>query len=439
MQLTRRALWLLLPVAFWLAAAAWRPWFLWGAGIWLLGAVVLLIADWQLAVGRDAWAVARRHDARLSLAAPNPIQIDITLHQGLRPTPVWVRDEVPANFKLDDAERILTGQVMPRQMTTLRYTVTPPRRGDYHFGDLHLRWGTPLGLLTRQARFDASAPVKVFPNLVDIRKYDLLLRRNRLWELGVRQTRLLGAGSEFERLREYTPDDEYRRINWAATARRGRPISIEFETERSQTILALLDTGRMMRSPVGDVAKLDYAVNAVLFLAYVAAQKGDQVGLMAFADTPQTWVAPRSGKVQFQRLLAQLYAVESQAVEPDYTAAIAYLAAKQSKRSLVLIFSDLTGALHTDQLATELAHLQRRHLVLLVTMRDPTVQALVDTPVRDSAGLYARTVAERLLDERQTLLEALQRRGVLTLDVPADELSIAVINRYLEIKARNML
>lgn len=439
MQLTRRALWLLLPVALWLAAAAWRPWLIWVAGAWLLAALALLVADWQLAVGRDAWTLVRRHDARLSLAAPNPIQIDITLHGGLRDTPIWVRDEVPPSFKVDEAARILAGTATPRQTTTLRYTVTPPRRGDYQFGDLYLRWGTPLGLLTRQARFDAAAPVKVYPNLVDIRKYDLLLRRNRLWELGVRQTRLLGMGSEFERLREYTPDDEYRRINWAATARRGRPISIEYETERSQNIVALLDTGRMMRSPVGDVAKLDYAVNAVLLLAYVAAQKGDQVGMLAFADTPRAWVAPRSGKVQFQRLLAQLYAVESEAVEPDYTAAVAYLAVKQPKRSLVLIFSDLTGALHADQLATELAHLQRRHLVLLVTMRDPTVQALIDAPVVDSAGLYARTVAERLLDERQTHLEALQRRGVLTLDVPADELSIAVINRYLEIKARNML
>lgn len=439
MQLTRRALWSLLPLAIWLAAAAWRPWLGWGAGLWLVMVAALLIADWQLAVGRDMWEVARRHDARLSLAVSNPVRIDITMRGGLRTTPVWMRDEIPVNFKVDNEDRILTGTVDPRMTTTLRYAVTPPRRGDYAFGDIHVRWGTPLGLLTRQARFDAAAPVKVFPNLVDIRKYDLLLRRNRLWELGVRQTRLLGAGSEFERLREYTPDDEYRRINWAATARRGRPISIEFETERSQTIVALLDTGRMMRSPVGDVAKLDYAVNAVLLLAYVAAQKGDQVGLLAFADAPQTWVAPRSGKVQFQRLLAQLYAVESQAVEPDYTAAAAYLAAKQSKRSLVLIFSDLTGALHTDQLATEVAHLQRRHLVLLVTMRDPTVQGLVDAPVRDSAGLYARTVAERLLDERQAMLEALQRRGVLTLDVPADELSIAVINRYLEIKARSLL
>src|SRR5262249_42806038 len=150
----------------------------------------------------------------------------------------------------------------------------PPRRGDYQFGNLHLRWNSILGLLRRQATFPAVAPVKVYPNLVDVKKYDLLLRKNRLWELGLRTTRIFGSGTEFERLRDYLPDDEYRRVNWKATARRGKPISVEYETERSQNIMALLDIGRMMRSPVGDVAKLDYAINAVLLLAFVAAQKG---------------------------------------------------------------------------------------------------------------------------------------------------------------------
>jgi uncharacterized protein (DUF58 family) len=260
-----------------------------------------------------------------------------------------------------------------------------------------------------------------------------------LWELGLRATRQLGRGSEFERLRDYSPDDDYRRINWQATARRGKPISVEFQTERSQTLIALLDTGRMMRSPVGEIAKLDYAINATLLLGYVAAQKGDRVGLLAFDDQPHTWVAPRSGKAQFHRLLSQLYAVESQPVEPDYSAAVAYVATKQARRGLVLLFSDLTGALYTQTLAAQLAHLQRRHLVLFITMRDPTVQAMAHQTVDDSSTLYTRTVAERLLEERQRTLEGLGRQGVLTLDVSADELSIAVINRYLELKARELI
>lgn len=439
MQLTARALWLLVPAALLLAAAAWWSGATWAALGWLGVWIVVLLADWRMTPDRRAWSLSRHHDERLSLAASNAIRVQITRRGSGPSLPIWLRDDFPNGFALEDGPPILTGVSVPGQALELVYTVRPPRRGDYRFGDLHLRWRSVLGFLLRQATFAAAAPVKVYPNLVDVRKYDLMLRRNRLWELGLRATRVLGRGSEFERLRDYSPDDDYRRINWQATARRGKPISVEFETERSQTLIALLDTGRMMRSPVGDVAKLDYAINAALLLAYVAAQKGDRIGLLAFDDEPHTWVAPRSGKAQFHRLLAQLYAVESQPVEPDYTAAIAYVASKQAKRSLVLLFSDLTGALYTQTLAAQLAHLQRRHLVLLVTLRDPTVQAMARQEVADSADLYQRTVAERLLEERQMTLEQLQRQGVLTLDVPADELSIAVINRYLELKARELI
>lgn len=439
MQLTPRALWLLLPAALLLAAGAWWGWAALLALLWVVVWGAAMLADWRMTPDVAAWNLSRHHDERLSLAAPNRIAVHIQRRGRGPELPVWLRDDFPAAFALEDSGHILTGNSVPGQPLVLHYTVRPPRRGDYHFGDLHLRWRSTLGLLLRQASFAATAPVKVYPNLVDVRKYDLLLRRNRLWEMGLRATRLHGRGNEFERLRDYSPDDDYRRINWQATARRGKPISVEYETERSQTVIALLDTGRMMRSPVGDVAKLDYAINAVLLLGYVAAQKGDRVGLLAFDDAPHTWITPRSGKAQFHRLLAQLYAVESHPVEPDYTAAVAYVATKQAKRSLVLLFSDLTGALYTQTLVGQLAHLQRRHLVLLVTLRDPTVQAMARQEVEDSATLYRRTVAERLLEERQMTLEQLQRQGVLTLDVPADELSIAVINRYLELKAHAML
>ncbi len=439
MQLTKRAFGLLLLTALWLAATFYGALFMWLSLLWLSFVIALILADWRLSPQRKDWALTRSHDERLSLAAQNRITVTVRLRRGRRAYQVWLRDEPPTGFVIAAQERILHGQVTPGSEQQFAYFVRPPRRGDYTFGDLHLRWQSPLGCLRRQATFRAAEPVKVYPNLVDVKKYDLLLRKNRLWEIGLRNTRLLGSGTEFERLRDYLPDDEYRRINWKATARRGKPISVEYETERSQNLLALLDIGRMMRSPVGEVAKLDYAINAVLLLAYVAAQKGDKLGLLTFADTVQTWVAPRGGKGQFHRLLEQLYAVEGQPVEPDYQVAFGYLAAKQSKRSLVLVFTDLTGSLSTEALVAQLSRLRQRHLPLLVTLRDPTVQHLAQQPIGDSTTLYQRTVAEQLLDERRLVLERLQQQGVLTLDVAADELSMAVINRYLELKARTLL
>ena len=444
MQLTLRALILLLITSPLLALSYWWPPALLLAGAWLIVLLALLIADWQLAPSPRQWELHRRHDNRLSLAAPNPITVDVLLRAGAekapsRPVRVWVRDTPPPNFAVADAQRVIEGQVTPGKPAAFAYDVTPPRRGDYAFGDLYLRWESPLGLLRRQVKVAAAGGVKVYPNLVDVRKYDLMLRRNRLWELGLRSTRLLGAGSEFERLRDYTPDDEYRRISWKATARRGKPISMEYETERSQNIYCLLDIGRMMRSPVGEIAKMDYAINAVLLLAYVAAQKGDRIGLLTFADRVETYVAPAGGKVQFQRMLEQLYAVEGEAIEPDYNAAFAYFAARQHKRGLVLVFTDLTGSITTESLIAQMARLRRRHLPLLVTLADPTVQKLARQPITGTDALYQRTVAEQLLAERQLTLDRLRHAGVQTLDTPADELSVAVINRYLALKEQMLI
>ena len=439
MQLTVRGLLLLAATALFFAAAAFAGWLAWLGLVWLIGSGALLLTDWRLTPGPKDWTVARRHDERLSLAAWNRIELRVQLGAGVRPLPVWLRDETPPSFRIAAEQRILPGTARPHTPEHWVYSLYPPRRGDYRFGDLHLRWESVLGLLRRQAAFPAGADVKVYPNLADVKKYDLLLRKNRLWEMGLRSVRLRGRGAAFSRLREYQPDDEYRHINWKATARRGRPISTEFEIERAQNLVALIDAGRMMRSPVGDVAKMDYAINAVLLLAYVAVQKGDRMGTLTFADDAQAWLQPRAGKAQFHRMLELLYNVQGQPVEPDFARAFGYFASQQRRHSLALVFSDLTGGVSNETLVTGLLRLRRQHLTLLVTMRDPTVEAFARQPAADVAGLYRRTVSETLLRERELALEALRSRGVLTLDVPADQLSVALIERYLQIKARTLL
>lgn len=440
MQLTPRSILTLLtltiPVALVGVAGAWM-W--WGVALWAILLGALFVADWRLTPAPRDWSAKRIHDDRLSLATENPIEIDVRLARAVAPTRLWLRDEPPPSFGMEASDRVLTGTMTPATTRRFRYMVRPPRRGDYHFGDLWLRWQSPLGTLRRQTRIPAAEPVKVYPNLVDVRKYDLMLRRNRLHDVGLRSVRRHGAGGEFARLREYSPDDEYRRINWKATARRGKPIAVELQTERSQNIMILMDVGRMMRSPVGEVAKLDYAINAVLLLTYVAGKKGDKIGFLAFDDRVQTWIAPRSGKAQFHAMLEQLYALEGVPVEPDYGRAFAYLGEHLRRHALVLIFTELTNSTSTDTLMRQILRLRRRHLCLLVTVGDPTVQQLARQPIHDSASLYERTVAEGMLAERDLVLQKLRQAGVLTLDVPADELSIAVINRYLEIKARQMI
>ncbi len=410
--------------------------FEWIGWIYAIVIIILFFTDWRMAGSVSRFDVERQHESKLSLGVQNPVTLSVR-NRFRRGTSFEVRDEAPEAFQIET--RLMSGSVQPLGTWTGVYHLQPLRRGDYTFGNITLRWKGPLGLVFRQGMVQAAGPVKVYPNLLDVRMYDLLLRKNRLQELGLRTTRMFGEGTEFERLREYLPDDEYRRINWKATARRHRPVTVQYQTERSQTVIAVLDTGRMMQSPVANIAKLDYAVNAVLFLGYVAAGKGDRVGVMSFADDVSHYLAPRQGRGQFYRMLEVLYAVDAQQVEPNYRKALTYLAVKQRRRALVVIFTDLSSGASLDSLVAQVSLLARSSLPLVVTISDPDVHAAANQEPVDSLSVYQRASAAQMLDERRIVLDTLRKRGVLTLDVPANQLSLAVINRYLELKGRTML
>jgi uncharacterized protein (DUF58 family) len=433
---TPRLLLLLLPGSVLVAGTALASGLLWLALAYTIMVAVLVGVDYLLTTKPNDLEVERICDTRLSLGAENLVTLLIA-NRGQRSLDLLVRDEFPYQFPSDQAQ--LRGQVAGFGLLELRYHVRPLQRGDYIFGALNLRYPSFLKTFVRQARYPITAPIKVYPNVLDIRKYDLLARKGLLLELGLRAARIYGQGSEFERLREYNPDDEFRRINWKATARRGRPIAAEYETERSQYVISVIDSGRLMRTPIGDLAKLDYVINSSLLLSYVATLKGDHVGMLTFADDVRTYLGPRRGKGQFYRMLEALYNVQFEQVEADYSRALAYLAARNKRRSLVVVFTDLVTLDAAKPLIAHMGRLARHHLPLCVTISDPNIIDLAQQPSNHAPAVYQRAVAEMLLDERRVVLDTMQNSGVLTLDVPADQLSVSLINKYLELKGRGLL
>ncbi|MEO6062839.1 MAG: DUF58 domain-containing protein [Thermoflexales bacterium] len=469
-MLTRRALAVLLLPTLVLAFAALAPEAAWSALTLALGVTMALVADILLAPKASDFRVSRQHEPYLSIGIPNPITLTVT-YGGKRPTAFIARDEAPALFGLERA--ILDGRdvfapegrkgllrrggpvpIRQGEAIRLQYAVTPPRRGDYAFGGIHLRWNGPFGLVRRQAAWRPEGSVRVFPNLLDIRKYDLLMRVGRTQELGLRRARAFGEG-EFESLRDYTVDDQVRRIDWRATARRSKVTVQQLQTERSQSILALVDCGRLMEAPSDpgeappepgrsaarriELQKIDAAVSATLMLSYVAGQRGDRVGALAFADDVIAHLAPRQGKAQFYRMLSMLYWVQARPIESDYARAFSFVAAQQRKRAFVVVFTDLANGLSANELARRLAPLRRRHLVLLVTISDPTLIRLSERAPHDATTLYRQSAAEEMIEARAQTLDHLKTSGIHTLDVPADKLSISVVNRYLALKARHLL
>jgi len=436
---TPRLLFLVLLVTPLIAGAAFVSFLNWMAVLYLIVVGGILVSDILLSPQPDQIEAERLHDTRLSLGVDNLITILVT-NTSAQPLRFTLRDEYPVELPVD--RDLLSGVAEPFGLCELRYHLRPRRRGDYQFGDIVMRYEGILGCHQRQVRFPASRPVQVYPNLLEARKYDLLVRRGQLRTIGLRSIRQLGHGGEFEHLRDYTSDDEYRRINWKATARRGKPIVAEIEAERSQHIISVIDAGRLMATPVADslnpadpgLTRLDYVVNTALMLSFVVLRKGDQAGMLTFAGKVENFIAPHKGKAQFQRLLDALYNVQSQPVEANLTAALHYIEQHQQRRALIVIFTDLTNPSVVQPLITQIRRLARRHLPLCVTISDPNVASLAGRPVHDSQGLFRRLVAEQLADERRTMLDQIQRSGALTLDVPATELTVSVVNTYLRLK-----
>jgi len=407
--------------------------FVWLGVLVIAAAMALAIVDHRATPAPARIPVERVADPQLSIGVPNRITLRVT-NPFARPLRLLLADSVPASFDVDQRRSALS--VAPREAGEIAYAARPHHRGAFSFGDIHLRLRGPLDLIERQGRVAATAPANVYPDLHEIRRYEVTLRRGLAYDAGQRRARIPGAGTVFERLREYLPDDDPRSISWTATARRGRPITVEYETERQQRILILLDAGRMMSSTLGGLTKLDHAVNTALMLSYVATAKGDEVGLLGFADTVRSYALPRRGRKQFLRLTEELRRLEVTTTEPDYRAAFEFLRARTARRALVVLFTDLVDDEASRALVAAVTRLAGNNLVLCCLLADPQLAEVASKVPSSTTELYERVVAEDVQDARARALAILRRRGVHTIDVPAERLTVATIQRYLELKSR---
>jgi uncharacterized protein (DUF58 family) len=319
------------------------------------------------------------------------------------------------------------------------YTLTPPVRGRRDFGRTVVRVEGPWRLGWRQSSLGDPAPVRVDPDLSAVRSYEALARRGQLAEMGVRNLRRPGEGTEFERVRDAVPDDPLRTINWRATARTGRLMATELIPERAQPVIVCLDHGRLMGVGAGELTKLDHAINAALLLVHVALRTGDRAGLLAFDDRVTVALSPRAGRGQMRAVLDALQPLRAGLIEADYDEAFAYLSRWQRRRALLAIFTDVLDPDQAAALLRQCARLRRRHLPLVITVRDPALDDAARLRPQRSTDAYARAVAGGLLADREASLGILRRSGVDTLDADARTLSPRLVNRYLELKRRARL
>lgn len=399
-------------------------------------AIVVIAVDALSLPRADAFRVQRRHERVLSLGTENRIELTLT-HALTAPHHARLRDEPPPHCDYDRREFALVLQ--PNVPAQVVYHLTPRYSGEARFEDVFLRVEGQFRLTTRDYRLPARASVPVYPNLLQLREYDLLRHRGRLQLMGFRQLRLRGQGAEFESLREYTPDDEFRRIDWKATARRGKPIVRDYQSERSQNVVLLLDAGRTMLAEVEGKRKFDAVLNAALMLAYVAVQMDDKVGALVFADEVDQFSPPQRGRAQVGKLVDALHAAEPRMVEADYLYATTYLAKRWRKRSLIALFTDLIDPDASRMVLHAVGTLRRQHLCVVITVADPRLHRWSEQPPDTPSDLYRRAVALQTLNDRMAAARALERMGVHCIDAEPDTLVAALVNHYLRVKARGGL
>ena len=327
--------------------------------------------------------------------------------------------------------------VPPETRAEQGYRLWPEARGDHRFEEVELRLRSPLGLLERHARAAEPETVRAYPNFRAATGYELLAVENRTGALGIRRRPRRGEGLEFHQLREYRPGDSLRQVDWKATARLRRTISREYQDQRDQQVIFLLDCGRRLHTKDGERSHFDAALDAVLLLAHVALRQGDAFGLMTFSGE-RRWLAPRKGVAHLNALLGAVYDLETGPRAADYGAAARDLALRIRKRSLVVLLSNLRDE-DAEELHGSLRLLSRRHLVLLASLRESALDAALRRPVERLEDALRTSALQLYLEQRKRTLRGLSRSGALLLESEPDDLPVALVNRYLDVKSAGIL
>ncbi|MDQ7826363.1 MAG: DUF58 domain-containing protein [Candidatus Eremiobacteraeota bacterium] len=401
--------------------------------------VLLAACDFLLLPRKKEVAVERTITERMSIGEAQEIILTLYNRSG-RSVMCTVHDNPPPQFISEPSPPLLRESVRAHHYKICLYRVTPTMRGAFAFGRIFLRVEGILGLLMRQTIINERLAVKVYPDLSAIRRSGAIDTAVFLKPFGMKKVRLPGEGTDFDHLRDYNSDDDIRWVDWNATARFARPISRTYEIERHQTIYLVLDAGRAMAQRVDEShTKLDYCLNASIALSQVALMRGDLVGIVAFADKIISSVPPESGKHHMSRILEATYGLQPRLAESNYEEVITFIKTRQRRRSLVIFFTDIQDSVFSQRFITFISLLRPTHLPLVISITNRELLRYAERVPRTTEEMYRVGASCELLFDREEVFSALAARGALVLDVPAQQIHMEAVKKYLDIKMRNRL
>jgi len=432
-----RRFFLLLLIGLVWAGPAWtNAKYLLGMALWDVLVLVLWAVDLRRLPKPEEIEVRRLWQSTLQLREPAEATLEFT-NRGRSDILLRAQEEVPVGLRKEVPE--LDVRVPAGNSQTATYSICPRERGDMNFGNTYLRYQTAWQMAERWAVASLKQTIRIYPNFQESKKDTIYLIRSRQIALEKRFKHQPGQGREFESLREYRESDEWRDICWSATARRAKLISKSYQTERSQTVWLVLDAGRLMRTRVNGLSKLDYAVGAALSLAQVALYSGDRVAMLGYGRRILQRIPPGRGSRHVRAMLDGLALVRAEELEADHRRATETLAVLQKRRSLVVWMTDLAETATMPEVIESAMHMAERHLVLFTVIGQPELRAMVTERPNNARQMFRQTAATEIVQRRDLLLRTLRQHGALTLEVEPLKLSTAVINQYLMAKDRSLI
>ncbi|MDR1222830.1 MAG: DUF58 domain-containing protein [Tannerella sp.] len=398
-----------------------------------LVAAVDYIRLWSEKKGADA---ERYCAPRFSNGDDNEVRLVIESRYPF-PVNIDIIDEIPVEFQRRDILFCVKMKAGGREV--VHYKLRPVKRGEYNFGVVLLYVTTRTGLISRRIKCAEPVDVAVYPSYIMLHRYEIMAIHNNLTELGIKKIRRIGHDTEFESIKEYIKGDDYRTVNWKASARRHYPMVNIYQDERSQQVYNIIDKGRMMQHAFRGMTLLDYAINASLVLSFVAIRREDKAGLATFAEKFETFIPAGKQTGQMQQLLESLYRQQTTFGESDYSSLYVHLNKFINKRSLLIIYTNFDTIIGMERQIEYLRRLARRHVILVVFFEDTEMKAFAAKQPASIEGYYRQVITDKFIFEKQHVTVKLKQHGIYSLLTEPDKLSVNIINKYLEMKARGVI
>ena len=418
-------------VSFWFPILYVVAWFL----VTILS--VLFISDVYLLFKTKKGINARRIlTEKFSNSDENPIPVTVINNYKFK-IEVKLIDELPVQFQKRDFEQIAF--INPLQVWDFEYAVKPVERGEYYFGKLNVYVSTFLRIVARRYKFQENDMVAVYPSYIQMKKYEFLAMSNRLTEFGLKKIRRIGHTLEFEQIKNYTPGDDARTINWKATAKRSQLMVNQYQDEKSQPIYSIIDVGRAMKMPFEELKLIDYAINSTLAFSNIALRKNDKAGLLTFSKKVDTIVAASNKKTHLNIINEALYNCNTQYTDADFGYLYALIKRKIKQRSLLVLYTNFE---HISSLKRQLPFLKaisKYHLLVVVFFENTELDSLITENAEDLQTIYHKTIAEKFAYEKRLIVKELESNGIYGILTKPQNLTVNVINKYLEFKAKGFI